>query len=358
MSLFDNVLGDKESVFRDPIALDYDYIPKLVPYREKEQFQMADCIKPLFQKRNGRNLLIIGRPGVGKTVACKHVIRELEEKTDDIMPIYINCWQKNTTFKIILEMCNSIGFRFTQNKKTNELFNIVKQELNKKSVVFVFDEIDKAEDFDFLYTILEEIYRKSVILISSDKQWGINLDERIRSRLIPETIEFNHYKENEVRGILKQRCKYAFVADVLEESAFESIVSKIVNLRDLRSGLYLLREAGNAAEEKASKTITQTHVETAIQKLDKFSIKNSDDLEDETKFILDLVKKNPEVKIGELFKNYEKRGGKSVYKTFKRKIVKLQEGGFVTVKTITGGTKGSTSIISQKKIEEKKLTDY
>ena len=91
MGLFENMLGDKESVFRDSVALDYDYVPKLVPFREKEQQHMASCIKPLFQKRNGRNLLIVGKPGVGKTVACKHVLRELEEETDEIFPIYINC---------------------------------------------------------------------------------------------------------------------------------------------------------------------------------------------------------------------------------------------------------------------------
>ena len=120
MGLFDNMLKDNETLFKNPIALDYDFVPKLIPYREKEQFHMASCVKPLFQERNGKNLIISGTPGIGKTVACKHVLKELEEETEEVIPVYINCWQRNTTFKIILEMCDLIGYKFTQNKKTNE----------------------------------------------------------------------------------------------------------------------------------------------------------------------------------------------------------------------------------------------
>lgn len=358
MGLFNNMLGDKESVFRNAVALDYDYVPKLVPYREKEQFHMASCVKPLFQERSGKNLLVVGTPGIGKTVACRHVLQELEEETEEIIPVYVNCWQKNTTFKVFLEMCDLIGYKFTQNKKTNELFKIVKQNLNRKAVVFVFDEIDKAEDFDFLYSILEEIYKKSVFLITSEKEWIATLDNRIKSRLTPEIMEFRSYNEAETKGILKQRVESAFFPNVLNEESFDLIAKKTYELKDVRAGLYLLKEAGNSAEEKASRKITVEHAKTAIKKLDEFSVKNSDDLEDETKFILDIVKKNPEVKIGDLYKIYEKKGGKSVYKTFRRKIDKLKEGGFITIETLTGGTEGSTSIVRQKKVEEKKLTDF
>ena len=58
MSMFSSMLGSEESLFRDPIPLDYDYMPKLVPYREKQQQQIALCIKPLLAERNGRNILI------------------------------------------------------------------------------------------------------------------------------------------------------------------------------------------------------------------------------------------------------------------------------------------------------------
>ncbi|MCM2326064.1 MAG: AAA family ATPase, partial [Candidatus Woesearchaeota archaeon] len=86
MGLFEGMLKNNESLFMDPVVLDYDYLPKLLPFREKEQMHVANCIKPLFQGRNGKSLLIHGAPGIGKTAAIKHILRELEEQSDEIIP--------------------------------------------------------------------------------------------------------------------------------------------------------------------------------------------------------------------------------------------------------------------------------
>ncbi|MFT4297825.1 MAG: hypothetical protein ACMXX5_01400 [Candidatus Woesearchaeota archaeon] len=75
MGLFKNILKDNESVFADTVALDYDYVPKLMPYREKEQFKIASSIKPLFAERNGKNVFVYGKPGIGKTLAIKHILK-------------------------------------------------------------------------------------------------------------------------------------------------------------------------------------------------------------------------------------------------------------------------------------------
>ena len=142
-TLFKDILGSNESLFKADVSLDYSFIPKLVPYREKEQRIIASCIKPLLLEKTGKNVFIYGQPGVGKTVALKKVLDDLENETEEVIPIYINCWQHNTTFKVFTEVCEMLDFKFIQNKKTEELFKMVKQVFNKKSVVFVFDEADK-----------------------------------------------------------------------------------------------------------------------------------------------------------------------------------------------------------------------
>jgi len=356
MSIFKDMLKSGESLFKDEIALDYDYLPKLLPYREKEQFYIAGCIKPLLSKRNGKNLFIHGAPGIGKTAATRHILRDLENETEDVIPIYINCWKKNTTYKIVLEICDILGYKFTQNKKSDELFEIIKQILNKKSAVFVFDEADKLEDFDFLYHILEEIYRKSVLLITNFKNWILNLDERVRSRLTAELKEFKPYNAEETKGILKKRLSYAFVPGVWENDAFELVAKRSAEIADIRSGLYLLKEAGLAAEEKSSKKITLENVQTAVQKLDDFSIKEKSDLDQESRNILELIKNNSNKKIGDLFDIYRRYNGKLSYKSFQRKIANLQKNNFIAVEKTEGGLEGNTTII--KYSEEKKLTDF
>ncbi len=356
--LFKGMLGSGETLFANPIALDYDYQPKIIPYRETQQKHIAGCIKPLFQKRNGRNLIVFGPTGIGKTVAIKHILQELEEESDDIVPIYINCWQRNTTFKILLEMCDVLNYKFTQNKRTEELFTIVKQQLNRnKSAVIVFDEIDKLEDLDFLYKILEEIYRKTIILITNHKEWISNLDQRIKSRLNLELLEFTPYTAAETKGILAQRAEIAFIKDSLIPEAFDLIAKKTAELADLRKGLYLLKETADSAEESSSRKMTLEHAQKAVKKLNDFTVNSTTSLDDELQRMLAVIREHSGEKIGDIYKLYQAQGGSAAYKTFQRSIQKLESGKFITTQKITGGNEGSTTII---KISdgEKKLTEF
>lgn len=361
MGLFKNILKENESIFKNHIALDLDYTPKRYMYREKEQGLMISCIKLLLEKKNGRNLIITGKPGIGKTLACKKVLEALEteeipSEAEQVDTFYINCWKRNTSYKIMLELCEKVNYKFTQNKNTEELFNIIKGVLNKKSSVFVFDEIDKIEDFGFLYMILEEIYRKSIFMITNNREWSFNLDKRIKSRLIPEIVNFKPYNLNEVNGILRQRMESAFYDNIWENEAFEHLVKKTYELEDIRSGLFLMRESGQIAENDSSKKINKEYVEKSIEKLDSFFIKSSDTLKDETRVIFNIIKKHSNIKSGELFKIYQKEGGKIAYKTFQRNIKKLQQDKFISVKKIIGGVDGSTSIINLN--INKKLSDF
>lgn len=351
MGLFDDALRAGESLIKNEAALDFEYLPRTIPYREREQQYFATCMKPLFAGRSGRNLLIFGPPGVGKTAAVRHVLRELEDETDDVVSLYINCWQFNTSFKVLVEICEQLGYRFTQNKKTTELYKIATQLLNKKAAVLVFDEIDKAEDFDFLYVLIEDVYHKAIFLLTNYKSWLVELDERIRSRLVAELQEFREYSAAETEGILKERVDCAFHPGVWDKDAFKLLVDKTAKLKDIRSGLFLLKESALLAEEQAQKKITAEHVRKAIDKLEDFHIKDTQSLDDEAQFILKVVKESSGKKIGDLFKDYEKLGGKSSYKTFQRKIAKLEEGKFIHVTKKTGAG-GNTTII------EKKITDF
>ncbi len=355
MSLFKSMLGSNETLFRDTVILDYDFQPKTLKFRENEQMRFATAIRPLLQGNNGRNLFVYGAPGIGKTAACRQVLRELEEETDQVVPIYINCWKENTTFKIFYKICEDLGHKFLINKKTSELFALIKTKLNKSSAVFVFDEIDKLEDLDFLYTILEDIYRKSIILITNYRESYAEMDERIRSRLGPEFLYFRPYSEAEIAGILKQRRDYAFAENCWEEESFKEIVEKCTETNDVRVGLYLMREAGNIAEEKSCKKINLMHAAEAVKKADNFYIKPKEGLDPETASILDLIKDHSGKKIGDIYAAYAEKGGDLSYKTFQRRINKLQESRFIETEKVTGN-EGNTTIIHHSGY--KKLTEF
>ncbi len=355
MGVFDEMLKEGESLFKNEIALDFSFQPKVVPYREAHQKQIASCVKPLFAERNGKNMLIYGKPGLGKTVATKHVLWELENY-DEVDTFYVNCWQKNSSYKIILEMCEHFDYRLTHNKKTDELFRIVRDRFNKKGAVFVFDEVDKLEDLDVLYMVLEEIYRKSIVMVTNYKSWYDDLDTRLKSRLIAEVMEFQPYTFEELKGVLRERMQYAFVEGIWSEDAFNEVAQKAAELEDVRIGLYLLKEATTIAEDKSQRKVTLDDAREALAKLGHYTIHEESCLSDDEKQILDLVKAD-QMKIGELFKDYQDHGGKSAYKTFQRRIKKLEQSKFISVSKTEGGSEGNTTLIGLREVT-KKLTEF
>ena len=54
--LFKDMLGSSETLFKNELALDFSFQPKVLPYREKEQRFVVNCIKPLFSEKSGKNL--------------------------------------------------------------------------------------------------------------------------------------------------------------------------------------------------------------------------------------------------------------------------------------------------------------
>ncbi len=355
MGVFEDVLRDDESLFLDSMPLDVDFMPPIIKHRESEQQYIAECMKPLFGKRNGKNLVINGAPGLGKTVATKHILSELKKESNEIKTIYVNCWKKDTPFKIANEICNQLNFKFTTGRNTDELMSEAVKILNKSPCVIVLDEADKIAEQQVFYSLLEEIFTKTLICITNEKDWLSKLDDRVRSRMLAELLDFKAYNYDEISSILKERVNFAFVSGVLDNDAFESIVEKTFEIGDIRAGLFLLKNAGEEAEGKSKRRITLEHASIAIDKLGEFQRKSSSELGEEEEFILKVIKKHSGSSTKEIFDNYKKSGGKQAHATFYRKLKNLSKGKFVTLLETNVGKGRTTKVIyggPEKKLDE------
>ena len=356
MGLFKDMLGGGESLFKNEEALDLDFVPKLLPFRDQQQHHVARCIKPLLEGRNGTNMFIHGAPGIGKTAAIKWVFRDLADTTDDVHVVYVNCWQRNTSYQVLLGICDELGYAFTQNKRQDELMEIIKGMCNKKAVVFCFDEIDKVEDLDFLYSILQDIFKRSVILITNYKEWLGDMEQRVKSRFLPDVIEFKPYNRDETKKILQDRVGFAFVPGCWNAEALDIIVDKAAHAQDIRSGIFLMRQAALAAENASSRKIMPEHAQSAVAKLSDMLVQRTDDLEDDTKLVLDVIKAAGGGKSGDLFKVYKEKSGEGSYKTFARKVEKLAKAVLIKTNKIVGGPEGTTTLITLS--SSKNLADF
>ncbi|MBS3111955.1 AAA family ATPase [Candidatus Woesearchaeota archaeon] len=356
MGLFSDILKSDETLFKNPVALEFSFQPKLIKYREEKQHYIASCIKPLLQERDGRNLIITGKPGVGKTVCLKHVLGELEEEySEEIFCIYVNCWKKDSPFKMVSEICEQVGYKWVHNKRIDELIKAAATIINKKSAVFVFDEIDKLQDHLVIYNLLEEIYKKSLILITNDDGFLSKLDQRVKSRLMPNTLKFEPYSLIQTSGILKQRVEWAFYEEVFNEEILELISKKTFENEDIRLGLFLLKESAEMAEGFAKRKVELDHVNQSLEKINEFKTKDLNYLDKKKQYLLELVKKNNGKTINEIFKIYQDEGGSQTYRTFHRKVKDLESKKLLQLKEEFRGSFGRVTIVeydTNKKINE------
>ncbi len=349
MGFFDGKLRGSESLFSNELALDVDYLPPVIKFRENQQQEIAVCIKPVFTGRPGRNLIISGSPGIGKTAAVRAVLREVEKESDDIYTVYINCWKKETAFKIASDLCEQVGYKWVHNKRSDELFDAAAAIINKQAAVIVLDEIDKLTDFSALYAILEDIQKKCVILITNNNEFLSEIDARVRSRLMAGMLDFKSYTMEETLGILQQRVDYAFIPKVMESRVLQILAKKTWEAADIRAGLFLLREAGLSAERAGVKKIEEKHANEAVTQFPNFMQKKTGDLDTETQQILGLIKKNSGTSTSEVFTLYQKEGGDKTFRTFQRKIKDLAEANLIRTKEVNKGSdEGRSTIVEFK----------
>ncbi len=260
-------LGEEESLFSNIDSLDSDFVPKILPFRESHQKMVAEAVEPLAQGKRGRNLLITGKSGIGKTHAVRRVLEEFREENDGVAVSHVNCWKKTDSKNILKSALKDLGYSVSFEIDSAAMSQKISESVkNRNGLVLVFDEVDKAEEYSFLYSLLEDLGKKSVILISNNRDWFSFLDDRIKSRLSAEKIEFGPYNERETKEILQERKKFAFFDGVWGGEAFEVVAEKTFELKDMRAGINLLREAGMNAEKDLSPKIEERHARKAVEK--------------------------------------------------------------------------------------------
>ena len=342
MGIFD--VDKTATIIKNEEILSYEYIPSVLPYRENQIQEIANSIKPMLYERSGRNLFVHGAPGIGKTASIKWVLRELSETTDEIVPIYVNCWNLKTKYFIFSEMANQLKISFTAGKSAEHILQQIIYKLKGRRAVFVFDEIDKIDDSDFLYQIVSSFPNSCIHLISNNFDYIVKIDPRIKSRLMLKSIEFKPYTLSEIYGILKERAKLALRKDSFDTALLKQIANITYNKGDVRVGLYLLRESAKIAESEGRRKIDKSHIKKAMESvLDKRI--DEEKLNKDEQLIIKIVKGNNGEISGKLYELYTKKSGKLSYKSFKRYIKNLEKLGFLKLELTSGGFKGKSTRI-------------
>lgn len=289
----DKLLDAAESgnrLIKNRDILHYTYIPEIIQHRNSELEQVTHSLLPILRQSRPSNLLVYGKPGTGKTLVVKKVILKIQDRVENsnfpIKLIYTNSKEETTLYGLLVSFGRQLGLTEKELPPTGlAISEVFKRLLNnisktKANVIFIIDEIDYLAQLvsktgkDILYQLTRANERLdngslTIVGISNDLTFKERLDPRVISSLGEEEIVFPNYSMDQIKKILEERVKIAFMPDVVENSALNLCAAMAGREHgDARRAIDLIRVAGEIAERRQSDKVLEIHVRDASQKIE------------------------------------------------------------------------------------------
>ena len=347
-----------QTLFKDERYFELDYIPEHFSHRETQMRALEIAARPALRGARPINSLCSGPHGTGKTTAVLKVFEEIENYTDSVVPVYINCQIDGTRFAIFSEIYKKL-FKYTppdSGVSFKRVFTkITKYLIDQEKVLIV-----ALDDVNYLFyenTVNKVLYallrahevsaevKIGVIAISSDLsvEMSKQLDPRVMSVFLPEDVYFPLYTRAEVRDILGDRVRRGFYANVVPEDVLERVIDHVEEASDLRVGIDLLRKIGLRAEISARRYVTADDVEHSYEKSRLVHLTYSiQSLRAEERDLLKLIAgQEAKIKAGELYKKFNEETHLG-YTRFYDIVSKLDSIRLINTDFTGKGTRGRT----------------
>jgi archaeal cell division control protein 6 len=359
MSIDDILLYD-ETIFKNIDVFNPDYIPENFKYRESQMEALALCLRPAIRGGRPVNALILGSCATGKTTAVKKIFEMVENTSDKIICVYVNCQLNTTRFNIFSQIYNKIFGHMPPETGVpfSRIYQSIMQELvqEKKSLIVALDDVNylfhSKNANKIFYDILRahEVFsgaRTGLFAILSDIEFRYVLDKNVSSIFIPQEIVFEPYNRDEIGNILKERVNIGFYPDVISDDLLAEIKEQTISKGDLRVGIDLLRISGNLAEAEASRSIKKSHLKDALKNTVSISLTHTlKSLSDDEKTMLEsiLTSNSDRLVSGQLYEVFSEKTNSS-YASFNRILSKLEFLRLIDTKFTGEGVKGHSRII-------------
>jgi len=370
----DKLLDDAtsgRSILKKRDVLHFTFIPEVILHRDNELAKITQALLPILKKSRPSNLLVYGKPGTGKTLVVKTILSKIQkrvEKSDfPIKLVYTNAKDETTLYGLLVSFGRQLGLKTQKELPTtglsisgvfNRLLDVIQK--NTTNAVFVIDEIDYLAELisktgkDILYNLTranERLKTGSLTLIgiSNDLTFKERLDPRVLSSLSEEEIVFTNYTMEQIKEILLDRIKTAFIQGTVEPAAVNLCAAMAGQEHgDARRAIDLLRVAGELAEREQSETVKEDHIRRASQKMEEdkeTTVLNSYPLHE--KLLIIAVMRAKGSSTGEIYQAY-----KGLCKTIRQKEITqrrvtqilgdIELSGLITGKIIHQGMHGRT----------------
>jgi len=277
-------------IFQDERPLTDDWDPDKLPERDEELGQIHNALAPAIRDTGvgPHNMFLFGKTGQGKTAGIEYKLEDLEQAASDteidITTLQYNCAGDSSSYYVLINLVERLTGEnlngHPMSKITNEFFEAVTE--IGGTVIVVLDEIDNIGTSDeILYSIpraksnnkIPKDMHLSVIGISNNFKFRDNLSPKVKDTLFDEEIHFAPYDANQLRSILERRAEQAFKKDVLEDDVIPLCAANAAQDKgSARQALRYLYKSGELASNIGDETVTEEHVQTARERIDRKNI--------------------------------------------------------------------------------------
>ena len=313
------------ALFQNRDALQPEYVPDKLPFRESQIKQVAQILAPALHGSKPSNLLLYGKTGTGKTAVARLVVEKLhaQDVSKKMATCYVNSRLASTEYRTLAKIAESLplhedkripGTGLSIGTVLDRIFNAIKE--NKIHLILILDEIDylvNAYGDDVLYQFTRagehvEPGFFTMVGISNDLKFKDELDPRVLSSLGEEELVFPPYTTEELYAILTARAKIAFRPGVVPNSVLNLCAALAGSEHgDARRAVDLLRVAGEIAEREGIHQVTEECIRKASERVESNRIEDAlRSLPIQNKLVLLTASRFPEgTNTGDLYMAYE-----------------------------------------------------